>query len=1434
MDVGHQLPKGDVVTDPADNKRYAAKNDLTPSTTAPSADSTNWDDVDSKDTSVTAAQVQATGKSQLSDTSVISATGGNVKITSSVKTNITSIADSSLAGSGAGISVAVLTTDSEAFVDSTAPAPITAKNLTVSADTDNTAPTTGTASPRGAKGNDESANSADRANGKSATSDGSQNLTAALAVTVLVATTKAYISPTDAGSMHTISTAGGTQTIHAGTRNAVSAIADAGDVKLSPDAPTLSTVSSGGTLADATYYYKIAATSASGESLPSTEASIATTGGGTSKVTLSWTSVAGATGYKIYRGSSSGGEQLLATVGAVTTYTDDGSLTPSGAAPPTTDASSGVGVAVAVDVAVVDTEAYLAGNASLVASSVTVETTAPGPSSFAARSTSGAGGSGVGVAGSIAVNVVTNGASAAVQTPAPVTVAGDLTLTAASNLGNQATARREAGDQRQRRRDRRLGRAQHRQRHGHRRPRRRLRAQRRAQPDADRPERGHDDDERPERRRRRHRDHAGRRHLALEREHGRDDRHRPGSDRERQREPPRRRRPRRSRPRRRRRRAARAAALGAGLALTVANHTATASLARDLSAAGDVHFTTQQASTTSSVANASANGASSGSSNVTQQVGNQRSLADSTAPVGGGSGGTATPAASTSDGPVSVAAAIAANISSTSSTATIGGVTVTAGGAVGVKATGDTDAKANADGSVVGAGSLGIGAAVAINLANVTVSATVGTGGTVTSDQLALEAAMNGVSGDGTHRLSATSVSGAGAGTVGVAGSLALNIVNLHTSALLNGSYARGPPLGPTSGDVSLRATSVSDSQASATAGVTGAGFGASVAINLVDDSTQAAVADGSALTNAHDLSLQASSTDSMTTLAKTGAAGGGVGVAAAVAVAVSNVSTGASVGTGALTTLIGLLDVRGDPDRVGHDDGERRHDELVGRRRRRSGADARHAFGRGPGRARPERRRHAHRRGRRRVLARRQCDRVGERHLRLRPSGGVDGQVAAERSHATSVAGGSSAPASPSANTSAGPVAVAAAVALTIASTSSLASVSGAGVTAGAVTIASKANTDSQAKADGSAAHGGPATVGAAVAINLADVYERGRPERARHRRVAHRRRLDERRRREAHARRRGDLGRRRRHRERGRLVRAEHRERHDDVAPRPVRVGDAHRRGARGDGGGLHRLDLEGDGRVERRLQLRARRVGRTEPRHRHRDRRPRRRGGLGRRRPHRPGRRHRHDDDGREDGRSGRRRLGRPGRRGRDLERLLERDDRLRACDLADGKPRRRGHTSASATTTGSGDVSGGSAAVGAIVVVTVANHNATASVARAVTAAGTATLRATRRLDDRERRHRVGHRGSRRRRPRRAGRWRQRPGRRRALERRRRFGRGGRRRLGRDVDAEREHVHRRGVRVGGGCREHREHQLCRLDRVRRLGHARAASPRSPPPR
>jgi fibronectin type 3 domain-containing protein len=87
-----------------------------------------------------------------------------------------------------------------------------------------------------------------------------------------------------------------------------------------------------------TYYYKVSAVNAVGESVRSNERSatpatvprapiLNSAKAGNGGTALSWSAPAsngGAsiTAYKIYRGSVSGGETLLATVGAVTSYND--------------------------------------------------------------------------------------------------------------------------------------------------------------------------------------------------------------------------------------------------------------------------------------------------------------------------------------------------------------------------------------------------------------------------------------------------------------------------------------------------------------------------------------------------------------------------------------------------------------------------------------------------------------------------------------------------------------------------------------------------------------------------------------------------------------------------------------------------------------------------------------------------------------------------------------------------------------------------------------------------------------------------------------------------------------------------------------------------------------------------------------------------------
>ncbi len=113
------------------------------------------------------------------------------------------------------------------------------------------------------------------------------------------------------------------------------------------DSPSITSVlnsTTGGSLAGTftTYYYKVTATNATGESMPSSGYGvIGGTCGGTCKNTITWRAVSGATGYKVYGrpGSIGGTYQLIATVSGNSTnsYVDD-SGSPSGAIP-TTDTS---------------------------------------------------------------------------------------------------------------------------------------------------------------------------------------------------------------------------------------------------------------------------------------------------------------------------------------------------------------------------------------------------------------------------------------------------------------------------------------------------------------------------------------------------------------------------------------------------------------------------------------------------------------------------------------------------------------------------------------------------------------------------------------------------------------------------------------------------------------------------------------------------------------------------------------------------------------------------------------------------------------------------------------------------------------------------------------------------------------------------------------
>src|SRR5207249_1512265 len=138
-------------------------------------------------------------------------------------------------------------------------------------------------------------------------------------------------------------------------------------------------------------------------------------------------------------------------------------------------------------------------------------------------------------------------------------------------------------------------------------------------------------------------------------------------------------------------------------------------------------------------------------------VSQQRSFGNDTSTSNGGtgSGTSGGGSASSSDGSVSVAAAVSINIAFTRSEAWIqDGRAISAGGAVTIKSSANTDAAAGADGTAVASGSdgVGVGAAIAINYVELTNSSTVGNT-TITSNGLDIEAVMTSVpTAGGRHR----------------------------------------------------------------------------------------------------------------------------------------------------------------------------------------------------------------------------------------------------------------------------------------------------------------------------------------------------------------------------------------------------------------------------------------------------------------------------------------------------------------------------------------------------------------------------------------------------------------------------------------------------------------------------------------------------------
>ena len=299
------------------------------------------------------------------------------------------------------------------------------------------------------------------------------------------------------------------------------------------------------------------------------------------------------------------------------------------------------------------------------------------------------------------------------------------------------------------------------------------------------------------------------------------------------------------------------------------------------------------------------------------EIANQTTYAQGEAPSGTDVTTGTPPSASANSGTgsggtqVSVAAAVAVNVSTSTAQATIpSGIVATAGGLLSLLSANATSGSTKADGSAVNTGTSGnpsgvaIGAAVAINFVTADNEATIGAGATVAAVGINLHAVTNGTT-NPADSFTAMAFSGNGGANIGVTGALAINVAGDTAQAAILGSAS----VNAGSGDVTLTAADsvgatssampTSDSPTSSGK----VGIGASVALNIINETVTAQLADGATLSNANNLSLSTTSSDTVTTTAQMGGSAGSVSITPAVGLAIVKNTANSELGTPGATS---------------------------------------------------------------------------------------------------------------------------------------------------------------------------------------------------------------------------------------------------------------------------------------------------------------------------------------------------------------------------------------------------------------------------------------------------------------------------------------------------------------------------------------------------
>ncbi|HEX5499040.1 MAG TPA: hypothetical protein VFX03_07435, partial [Thermomicrobiales bacterium] len=339
-----------------------------------------------------------------------------------------------------------------------------------------------------------------------------------------------------------------------------------------------------------------------------------------------------------------------------------------------------------------------------------------------------------------------------------------------------------------------------------------------------------------------------------------------------------------------------AGATGASLGVTVLWGDTSAAISGGSITGAGVTLSATSDRTATTVANATAGGADSNGG----QNESEKRLADPN--PNKANDGKSVDKAKTSDGDLPFAAGVAVGVVTGDTTSAISGGTIVAtGGAdIGVNASSKHTVATTADGSKKTSNSgTAVGVAVAVQVVDSEAAASIGGAADLTAAHVNVASVMPASTFD------AEATAGASGSGISVAGALAINVSTLDTAA----KVASGAP-NVNNADVSLIATSdltntdkaLGKSETSGNVGV-----GAAVAVNVVNDTTTAELPDGVGLLGAHDLTLTATATDSIVTMAEAGSKGG-TAVSPSVAITIANIETRASIGTGSLLTLTGKL----------------------------------------------------------------------------------------------------------------------------------------------------------------------------------------------------------------------------------------------------------------------------------------------------------------------------------------------------------------------------------------------------------------------------------------------------------------------------------------------------------------------------------------------